>query len=128
VVTPADDSPAESTCLCGCGGQPGRRSRPGQQSRFLAGHDRFAETAVVRMRYGSVEAFLARHGYGPGGDNLREAVSRWEQETAQHPARELVRRLGATREQIAGKPVDVVELVLAGREDHESGGGSSRRR
>lgn len=122
MVIEPDDPVDQLTCLCGCGGQPGKRGRPGKKSRFLAGHDRFAETAVVRMHYGSVEAFMARHGYGAGGDNLRQAFSRWEQETAQHPAKELLRRLGATREQIGGKPVDIVELVQSGRDERGSSG------
>jgi hypothetical protein len=53
-------------CWCGCGGDVG-------QNRFFAvGHDKFAEGHVTLTRYGSVAAYLAHHGYGPGGKNARD--------------------------------------------------------
>jgi hypothetical protein len=48
-------------CWCGCGGQT-------VQGRFfVAGHNRRAEAALVRLEYGSVVRLLEEHGYGPGG-------------------------------------------------------------
>lgn len=46
-------------CFCGCGAvtNPGRF--------FVQTHDRVAETAVIRERYGSIAAFVVAHGYGP---------------------------------------------------------------
>ena len=46
-------------CFCGCGvaTPPGRF--------FVATHDRTAEAAVIRERYGSIAAFVVHHGYGP---------------------------------------------------------------
>jgi hypothetical protein len=64
-------SPTSPTdCWCGCG------ERPGRGSRFRPGHDRFAESAVIRLVYGSVPQFIAQHGYGPGGRNLRQELER----------------------------------------------------
>jgi hypothetical protein len=54
-------------CWCGCGAETPTRSL------FLAGHDRIAESRVIRAEYGSVADFLAAHGYGPGGKSPREA-------------------------------------------------------
>jgi hypothetical protein len=54
-------------CWCGCGAETPTRSL------FLSGHDRIAESAVIRAEYGSVADFLAAHGYGPGRKNAREA-------------------------------------------------------
>lgn len=58
-------------CWCGCGDQ----TRIG--SFFLPGHDRAAEAAVVKTKYGGVPAFLKAHGFGPGGVNARAALDRW---------------------------------------------------
>ncbi len=46
-------------CYCGCGGEtpPGRF--------FVPTHDRIAEAAVLRERYGSIAAFVVHHGYAP---------------------------------------------------------------
>lgn len=50
-------------CWDGCGEQTGRGSF------FLPGHDRRAETAVIKVEYGGVAEFLDAMGYGPGGKN-----------------------------------------------------------
>lgn len=50
-------------CWCGCG-----EDVP-IGSFFLSGHDRKAETAVIRIEYGSVVEFLVAHGYHPEGKN-----------------------------------------------------------
>ena len=55
------------TCWCGCGETTPTRSL------FVPGHDRKAESRVIRAEYGSVADFLAAHGYGPGGKNTQEA-------------------------------------------------------
>ena len=60
------------SCWCGCG------SETPVGSFFAQGHDKFAEGAVIRMKYGSVASFVATHGFGPDGENLREALESWE--------------------------------------------------
>ena len=59
-----------TSCLCGCGGTTGRRSL------FLSGHDRKAETAVIKLEYGGVAEFLVAMGYGPGGKNATEELEK----------------------------------------------------
>lgn len=54
------------TCWCGCRAEV----RPG--AFFQQGHDKIAEAYVTRRVYGSVAAYVARHGYGPGGRNVHE--------------------------------------------------------
>ena len=58
-------------CWCGCGAETPRGSF------FVSGHDKFAESAVISMKYGSVAGFIVRNGFGPDGKNLREEVERW---------------------------------------------------
>ena len=48
-------------CWCGCGGD----TKPGRH--FLPGHDRRAESKVIKVEYGGSVQFLVAHGYGPGG-------------------------------------------------------------
>lgn len=103
-------------CLCGCGGLP-KRGR-----RFLSGHDRFAETAVVKMRYGSVEALLEAHGYGRGGKPVREAYLAWSADNQARPVAGMLRRLRQTRAQMDMDPardVDVTSWLRAGRAERE---------
>lgn len=57
-------------CWCGCG------TDVPSQSFFLQGHDKAAESAVIRAKYGTVADFLAAHGYGPDGDRAIEARPR----------------------------------------------------
>jgi hypothetical protein len=47
-------------CWCNCGAEVPSRSF------FVSGHDRVAESRVIRREYGSVPDFLAAHGYQPG--------------------------------------------------------------
>lgn len=58
-------------CWCGCG-----TSIP-QGNFFHPGHDKTAESAVVRVRYGSVVEFLVDHHYGPGGRNPKRELDEW---------------------------------------------------
>jgi hypothetical protein len=59
-------------CWCGCGSETTRDG-----SFFLPGHDRYAEAAVIRLRYdGKVARFIVEHGFGPGGSNLRREDSK----------------------------------------------------
>jgi hypothetical protein len=46
-------------CFCGCGSETPRGKF------FVQTHDRTAEAAVIRERYGNIAAFVAHHGYGP---------------------------------------------------------------
>ena len=57
-------------CYCGCLQQTKGRSF------FVPGHDRKAETAVIRLEYGGVAEFLVKHGYGPGGKNAAEELEK----------------------------------------------------
>jgi hypothetical protein len=57
-------------CYCGCGTPTPTRSM------FVPGHDRLAESRVIRAEYGSVADFLVAHGYGPGGKSARDAEPR----------------------------------------------------
>lgn len=59
-------------CWCGC------EQETGLGSFFLPGHDKFAESAVISMKYGGVPEFLVAHGYGPGGENARRAKDDWD--------------------------------------------------
>ena len=61
-------------CWCGCGAETPNRSF------FLQGHDRIAESAVIKMVYGDVPGFLVQHGYGPNGKNPKQEIARWRSE------------------------------------------------
>ena len=62
-------------CWCGCGAETPNRSF------FLQGHDRIAESAVIKMVYGDVPGFLVQHGYGPEGKNPKQEMARWRSES-----------------------------------------------
>jgi hypothetical protein len=47
-------------CYCGCGGKIADPTK-----FFLQGHDKRAEAEVIANEYGSVQQFVASHGYGP---------------------------------------------------------------
>lgn len=53
-------------CWCGCG------EDAGIGSFFKPGHDKRAESMLLRMRYGSVAGFLDAYGFGPGRRNLKQ--------------------------------------------------------
>lgn len=61
------------SCWCGCGDDVPK------DSFFLAGHDRRAESAVIRVEYGRVVEFLNEHGYGPGGKNAMKEIGAWRE-------------------------------------------------
>ncbi len=52
-------------CWCGCG----RQATLG--SFFAQGHDKVAESAIIKLEYGGVPQFLVAHGFGPGGRNAK---------------------------------------------------------
>jgi len=61
-------------CWCGCGASVGRGAF------FVAGHDKRAEAAVVKVEYGSVPDLLVKHDYGPNGKkNAAEELRRYQQ-------------------------------------------------
>lgn len=61
----------DGKCWCGCG----EDAKIGKF--FKSGHDRVAETAVVKVEYGNVVEFLVAHGYGPGGKNPIEELAKY---------------------------------------------------
>ena len=46
-------------CWCGCG------VKTNKGRLFLPGHDRRAESAVIKRDFGGVQGFLRQRGYGP---------------------------------------------------------------
>jgi hypothetical protein len=60
-------------CWCGCG------EETSVGAFFVSGHDKRAESAVVKTVYGSVPALLVAHGFGPGGKNAAEELLRYQQ-------------------------------------------------
>ena len=61
-------------CWCGCGEETGRGSF------FRQGHDKIAESRLLKMLYGPdepVARFLDRKGYGPHGKNLASEFTTW---------------------------------------------------
>lgn len=65
--------PLTGECWCGCS------SPVGPESYFASGHDRYAESAVIKMVYGGVAAFLEAHDFGPSGRNLRQEYDVWQE-------------------------------------------------
>lgn len=66
---PAKNLSPSGECWCGCGEDVGNRSF------FRSGHDRKAESRLIKMKYGSVAHFLEAHGFGPG---MRNVTHEWE--------------------------------------------------
>lgn len=58
-------------CWCGCGAD----TQIGKF--FLSGHDRAAESAVIKVVYGDVVKFLVAHGFTPEGKNPMEELKRY---------------------------------------------------
>lgn len=65
-------------CWCGCG------ESTGIGAFFVPGHDKRAESAIVKVEYGTVPDLLDRHGYGPGKKNAAEALKRYQEEGGQY--------------------------------------------
>lgn len=59
-------------CWCGCG------EETSVGAFFVSGHDKRAESAIVKVVYGSVPAMLVHHGFGPGGRNAAEELERYQ--------------------------------------------------
>lgn len=59
-------------CWCGCG------EETSIGAFFLSGHDKRAESAIVKVEYGDVPSLLHEHGYGPGGKNAKEALENFQ--------------------------------------------------
>jgi hypothetical protein len=53
-------------CWCGC------ETETPVGSFFAPGHDKVAESRVIKEVYGTVADFLFAHGYQPGGPNWRK--------------------------------------------------------
>ena len=64
-------------CWCGCEGE----TTPG--NFWVPGHDKFAESAVINLKYGSVAEFIVENGYGPGGQNARAEMEEWRRRGGQ---------------------------------------------
>jgi hypothetical protein len=60
------------TCWCGCGKATSRGAF------FSPGHDKTAESAVVKCEYGTVPDLLVAHGYGPGGKNAQAELHKFQ--------------------------------------------------
>jgi hypothetical protein len=58
-------------CWCGCG----KETTVG--AFFSTGHDKIAESAVLKIVYGNVPNFLVEHGYGPDGKNPSKALDEY---------------------------------------------------
>jgi len=64
-------------CWCGC-------ETPTAAGNFFApGHDKYAESAVINLKFGSVAEFLVDHGFGPGGRNARVELEEWRRRGGQ---------------------------------------------
>jgi hypothetical protein len=60
-------------CWCGCG------EETAVGAFFVSGHDKRAESAIVKVIYGSVPALLVEHGFGPGGRNAADELRRYQE-------------------------------------------------
>ena len=58
-------------CLCGC------REQTGRGSYFRQGHDKRAESMIVKMHHGSILELVIDSGYGPGKQSVTEAYAEW---------------------------------------------------
>jgi hypothetical protein len=68
------------TCWCSCG------EEVETGAFFTPGHDSVAESSILDLKYGGRPELLAEHGYGPGQENLYEAVKRKYAPLAKHLA------------------------------------------
>jgi hypothetical protein len=60
-------------CWCGCGEAVSRGAF------FVSGHDKRAESAIVKVVYGNVPKLLLEHGFGPGGRNAAQELTDFKQ-------------------------------------------------
>lgn len=60
-------------CWCGCGGAT--------KEWFVPGHDSEAVWHVIRTKYGTTAQFLAHHGFGPDGKNIRAQLDALEKKS-----------------------------------------------
>ena len=58
-------------CWCGCD------ETTSVGAFFRPGHDKTAESAIVKVVYGSVPELLEKHGFGPGGRNARDELDEY---------------------------------------------------
>jgi hypothetical protein len=65
----------DGSCWCGCGDEPALGSF------FRPGHDKFAESAVIEIEYGTVVDFIDHHGFGPGKKSARRELARYRDPT-----------------------------------------------
>jgi hypothetical protein len=65
-------------CWCGCGHKVSRGAF------FAVGHDKIAESAIVKVEYGTVPDMLDKHGYGPGKKNASEALDKYRREGGEY--------------------------------------------
>jgi hypothetical protein len=88
----ASDMRPTGACWCGCGeGIPAG-------SYFARGHDKAAEAMLKKLLYGpthTIAAFLASHGFGGHGKNLKKAAQAAEDGAAAVWARLRVSKGGA---------------------------------
>jgi hypothetical protein len=60
VIAQTPDVEPTGWCFCGCGSP----TKPGKF--FVISHDRTAEAAIIRERYGNIAGFVLAHGYSAG--------------------------------------------------------------
>jgi hypothetical protein len=65
-------------CWCGC------EQSVSRGAFFVTGHDKRAESAVIKVEYGIIPTFLEKHGYGPGGKNPSEELRRFKEEGGEY--------------------------------------------
>ena len=53
-------------CWCGCG------ENTSPEKFFVPGHDRRAESRLIRLKWGGIPRFLEKHGYSPNGPHWKE--------------------------------------------------------
>jgi hypothetical protein len=59
-------------CWCGCG------EETSIGAFFASGHDKRAESAVIKIQYEDVPNFLVKHGFGPGGRNASAELAEYQ--------------------------------------------------
>ncbi len=59
-------------CWCGCG------DAAATGKFWIPGHDTYAHSALIKMKYGDVAEFLVHNSYGPGDRNLRREFEAWK--------------------------------------------------